>query len=132
MLFRSCFAGLFLLLPEALARLFTADAAVVALAASLLPLAAAFQLMDGLQVVSAGILRGSGETRWPAIANFVAYWLLALPLGAWWALHGGGPHALWWALGAALGIVACVLLLRVRRRLSRAVARIDLEQGHAG
>ena len=78
------------------------------------------------------MIRNAPGGRLPAIANFIAYWLLALPLGAWWALHGGGPHALWWALGAALGIVACVLLLRVRRRLSRAVARIDVEQGHAG
>jgi len=122
-------AGAFLVAPRALVGLFSVDGQVVALAVSLLPLVAAFQLMDGLQVVAAGILRGWGDTRWPALANFGAYWLLALPLGAAWALRGGGPHALWWSLGGGLGLVALVLLARVRRQMARQLVRIDLERG---
>jgi len=47
----------------------------------LLLVAAAFQLFDGLQVVSTGALRGAGDTSTPMLANGIAYWCIGLPLG---------------------------------------------------
>ncbi len=123
-----CFGLLFVILPEPLLKIFSTDPEVLALALTFVPLAAGFQLFDGLQVVAAGVLRGIGETRVPMLANLVGYWVLALPLGLVWAFSwGGGPQAMWWALGAGLGFVALILVWRVRRRLARDVARIDIE-----
>ncbi len=48
-----------------------ANAAVIALAVSFLKVAAAFQLVDGAQVIGAGMLRGLHDTRWPLIFALV-------------------------------------------------------------
>ena len=69
-----------------LVRLFTTDAAVVATGVVLMQVAAAFQLFDGLQVVTTGALRGLGDTRTPMFANLVGHWLIAFPLPPWAAL----------------------------------------------
>ena len=54
---------------------------MLAVGPSLLWIAAAFQIFDGIQTVSTGALRGLGETRVPMIANLVGYWVMGLPLG---------------------------------------------------
>jgi MATE family multidrug resistance protein len=114
-----------LALPRALAGLYTGDAAVLALAASLIPIAGVFQVFDGLQVVSLGILRGAGDTRAPAVANVVGFWVLGLPAGAWLAFRGGaGPRGLWWGLVLGLAATGLVNAARVRVKLRGAVARV--------
>ena len=37
------------------------------------------QVFDGLQVVSAGALRGAGDTRAPMLVNILGFWLIGLP-----------------------------------------------------
>lgn len=86
---------------------FTRDAAVVALAATLLPIVAAFELFDGLQVVGSGVLRGMGRTRPAAVFNLIGYYGLGLPLAYWL----GRPERLglvgiWWGLALGLAVVA--------------------------
>ncbi|MBP9824425.1 MAG: MATE family efflux transporter, partial [Thermoanaerobaculia bacterium] len=86
---------------------FTLDVSVVALVATLLPIAAAFELFDGLQVVGSGVLRGMGRTRPAALFNLFGYYALGLPLAAWL----GRPERLglvgiWWGLALGLAVVA--------------------------
>ena len=69
--------------PRWIARLFTPQAEVIAHAATMLRIAAFFQLFDGLQVVTTGALRGAGDTRTPMLLHFAGYWLIGLPLGIW-------------------------------------------------
>ncbi|MEL6712636.1 MAG: MATE family efflux transporter [Planctomycetota bacterium] len=110
--------ALLFLLREQLPLLYTDEAAIVALAASVLPLAAAFQVFDGLQVVGGGILRGMGSTTPPAVFNFIAWWLLALPLAAWWVVGRGDGDLVdvWIALTVGLGVVAALTVAWVRWR----------------
>jgi MATE family multidrug resistance protein len=99
-----------------LPKLFSAEPAVVAAAAAILPIAAAFQVFDGLQVVGCGILRGMGQTRPAAAFNVLGYYGLALPL-AWWLgfrLRLGLP-GIWWGLALGLASVALLLLAWIRR-----------------
>ncbi len=113
----ACWAVLFVAGRSVLPRLYTPDPAVIALAATILPVAAAFQIFDGVQVVAAGVLRGMGTTRPAALLNLVGYWLIALPLAAWLTLRAGfGLEAIWWSLCLGLFIVAAGLLAFVRRR----------------
>ena len=49
----------------------------------LLPIAGVFQVFDGLQVVSIGVLRGVGDTRAPVVLNVLGFWLLGLPVSVW-------------------------------------------------
>jgi MATE family multidrug resistance protein len=125
-------AAVMLTLPGPLARLYTTDAAVAALAASLIPIAGVFQVFDGIQVVSIGILRGVADTRTPMLVNVLGFWLVGLPVSA--ALGfatAAGPRGLWWGLTAGLVLVALVLLWRARRRLAGDVRRVVIDHDPA-
>jgi len=113
-------AMVFLVAPGPLIALYTRDPQVMAVGPSLLGLAAAFQIFDGIQTVSTGALRGLGETRVPMLANLVGYWLLGLPLGLTlcFILHWG-IYGLWIGLLVALFIIAVTLLTRWRRDSAR-------------
>jgi MATE family multidrug resistance protein len=115
-------AVVFLVAPRPLIALYTTDPAVMAVGPSLLWVAAAFQIFDGIQTVSTGALRGLGETRVPMIANLVGYWVLGLPLGLilCFALRWG-IYGLWIGLTVALIVIASSLLLRWRRDSNRLV-----------
>ncbi|MGI8619934.1 MAG: MATE family efflux transporter, partial [Gemmatimonadaceae bacterium] len=125
-------AAIFLLLPWELARMYSRDAEVVALAAGLIPIAGLFQVFDGTQVVSSGILRGIGDTRFPMLASALGFWLVGLPLSVFLGFSGGlGAEGLWWGSLVALIAVAALLLYRVRARLRQSMARVIIDRGPA-
>jgi MATE family multidrug resistance protein len=118
----------FLLVPGALARLYTTDAAVVALAGALIPIAGVFQVADGLQAVSAGVLRGAGDTRAPLVLNLLGFWLLGTPVSLYLAFRtSAGPRGLWWGLVVGLAAVAVLLLARMRGRLRGTPRRVVID-----
>ena len=96
--------------------IYISDPQVVAQAATLLLIAALFQVSDGLQVVGLGALRGLEDVKVPSIVALLAYWVVALPLGYFlgFKMHFGAP-GVWTGLLVGLSIVAGVLLLRFRR-----------------
>jgi len=123
-------AAIFLLLPWELARMYSRDAEVVALAAGLIPIAGLFQVFDGTQVVSSGILRGIGDTRFPMLASALGFWLVGLPLSLFLGFSGGlGAEGLWWGSLVALIAVAALLLYRVRARLRQSMTRVIIDRG---
>ena len=95
---------------------YNSDPAVLAQAATLLTIAAAFQVSDGLQVVGLGALRGLEDVKIPSVVALLAYWALALPLGygLGFGLKMGAP-GVWLGLLTGLTVVAGVLLRRFRR-----------------
>jgi MATE family multidrug resistance protein len=108
---------LFVLAPRALIGLFTHDADVLTLGASLLAIAALFQLFDGLQGVVTGTLRGLGDTRTPMVTNLGAHWLVGLPIGYTLCFVAGwGAPGLWWGLSVGLIVAGLVLLATWIRR----------------
>lgn len=120
------FGALFLLAPRLLARLYTPEPEVIALASTLLPIAAFFEIFDSLQAVCGGILRGAADTKVPALVALVGYWVLGLPLGAWLTFGAGwGPRGLWWGLTLGLMSVALLLLGRVWWRFRGEIAAVD-------
>ncbi len=110
-------ALLFVALRDELPRIYTPDPLVIGAAAAILPIAAAFQIFDGIQVVGCGILRGMGRVRPAVLVSALGYWLLGLPLGGYLALGAGwGLPGIWWGLCFGLCAVAILLLLDVRLR----------------
>ena len=112
------------LAPRELVTLFLTDvpanAATIALAVSFLRVAAAFQLVDGAQVIGAGMLRGLHDTRWPLIFALVGYWVVGLGIGAWLAFARDWQGiGIWIGLAAGLAAVAVLMLARwlMRERL---------------
>ena len=110
-------ATAFVVLRSWLPRIYTPDPEVIALCATILPIAAAFQIFDGTQVVGCGVLRGMGRTRPAAWFNLVGYWVLGLPIGAWLAFRADwGLAGIWWGLCLGLAIVAGLLVVWLRER----------------
>lgn len=104
---------LFLAVPEQVARVMTDQLDVVAATASLLAVAAVFQLTDGLQAVGAGTLRGAGDTRFSFVANVCGHYLVGLPVAIVCAFTlEMGVIGLWWGLAAGLSAVGFALLAR--------------------
>jgi multidrug resistance protein, MATE family len=109
--FMAAMAVVFVTLPKTIAHIFSPDPIVIHVGARLLLVAAAFQLFDGLQVVTTGALRGTGDTRTPMFANLVAYWLIGLPVGALLCFHfGRGALGIWIGLCVGLVIIGSALL----------------------
>jgi multidrug resistance protein, MATE family len=109
---------------QVIAGLYTRDAMVAGMAATLLLYAAAFQLPDGLQALSAGALRGLKDTRVPLLFAALAYWGVGMPLGAvlGLGLTGGvpaGPEGMWIGLTAGLTVAAVLLGLRFLHSAAR-------------
>jgi MATE family multidrug resistance protein len=105
-------------IPSWIARLFSPDLVVIRTGARLLLVAAAFQLFDGLQTVATGALRGAGDTKTPMLANFVAYWLIGLPVGYLLCFKlGWGAVGVWIGLCAGLMMIGSGLLLAWHKRM---------------
>jgi MATE family multidrug resistance protein len=126
--FMTATALLFLTLPRPLAAMYTNDAAVIAIAASLIPVAGVFQVVDGMQAVGAGVLRGLGDARVPLVAMLAGYWVIGVPVSVWLGFKTTlGPVGLWWGFVAGLGSVALFLLWRVRVLFRTGVARVHID-----
>lgn len=109
--FMACAGVVFVSIPKIIARAFSPDPAVVHVGAQLLLVAAAFQLFDGLQVVTTGALRGAGDTKTPMFANLVAYWFIGIPVGCFLCFYlGWGAVGIWVGLCAGLMIIGSTLL----------------------
>ena len=116
--FMACSAVAFQVFPSLILRSFTRDPAVVSIGISLLVVAAYFQLFDGVQVVSTGILRGAGDTRTPMTVSLVGHWLVGLPVGYTLCfLQNWGVIGLWVGFCVGLMSVGVILLLVWSRRV---------------
>lgn len=118
----------FLALPGPLARVYTTAPEVLAIAVTLIPLAGVFQVFDGIQVTSIGILRGLGDTRTPMIIGVLGFWLVGLPVSLVLAFTVGlAAPGLWWGLVLGLIFVASLLLARVRWKLRQPLKRVIID-----
>jgi MATE family multidrug resistance protein len=116
--FMACSGLVFVSFPRLIARLFSPDPTVIRMGATLLLVAAAFQLFDGLQTVATGALRGTGDTKTPMLANLVAYWFIGLPLGYLLCFRlRWGAVGIWIGLCLGLMIIGTALLIAWHRRL---------------
>ncbi|HLJ85306.1 MAG TPA: MATE family efflux transporter [Candidatus Angelobacter sp.] len=110
--FMSCSALVLFFFPEAIARIYSSQLGVIRAGATLLMVAAVFQLFDGTQVVVTGALRGAGNTHTPMLAHFFGYWLVGVPLGAFLCFKMKmGPVGFWTGLCAALVLIGSLLLV---------------------
>lgn len=100
--------------------LYSDDAAVLALGATVLIFAAVFQIADSIQCIASYALRGYKVTKLPMLIHALAFWVLGLGLGcvlafgADWKIYG-----FWAAVEVAL-VAASVALLWCLERVSLA------------
>lgn len=121
-------AVVFIAAPAWLTSLYTEEAATVAVAVALIPLAGWFQVFDGLQAVTSGVLRGTGDTRIPAVLHLVAFWGIGIPLGYYLGFNTAlKERGLWIGLVAGLAAAALLQSARVARRLKSDIARVHID-----
>ncbi|MEN8191982.1 MAG: MATE family efflux transporter [Bacteroidota bacterium] len=112
------FGILFVLFRNFLPTLYIDDPVVIDIASSLIIIAALFQVVDGLQVVGIGILRGLTDLKAPMFIAFVAYWLIGLPvayvLGF---IFDFGVIGVWISFIVGLSIAAIFFIRRFQRFL---------------
>lgn len=117
--FMFCAALAFIAFPKYIARIYSSQPEVIAMGSKLLMVAAVFQIFDGMQVVATGALRGAGNTRTPMIANLIGYWVIGMPLGAFFCFElGWGAAGYWSGLCLALILIGASLLV-VWHRVSK-------------
>ncbi len=108
-----------ILFREQIAHIYNYDPDVVALAMHLMFYLGAYQLVDALQMIGIGVLRGYNDTRIISLICFAAYWLVGLPIGYILArtnliVPALGATGFWIAYLVALAFGAACYWLRVR------------------
>jgi MATE family multidrug resistance protein len=112
----------FLLIPEPMMSLFLDPgdpqrADILLVGAGLLAVAALFQLVDGIQAIALGVLRGVQDTAAPMIIAALSYWGLGIPISyVLGFVLGWGGIGVWLGLVSGLGCAAVLLMLRFWRR----------------
>lgn len=110
-LFQIITVTIMLVFRHELVSFYNQDPLILEIAASLIFLAAIFQFSDGLQVNSAGALRGMKDTKIPMIYMGISYWIFGLPIGYYLAEYQGMAVRGYW-IGIIVGLfIAAILLL---------------------
>jgi MATE family multidrug resistance protein len=108
--------------PEATVSIFLdpadpAAADVLPLAASLIVIAAVYQIVDGGQIIAMGALRGLNDTTVPFLLGLLGYWVIGMGSGYIFGFAlGYGAVGLWWGLALGLAASASLLSWRFHRR----------------
>ena len=110
-------ATFYLLFRAPIAAAFVDDAVVAQIAAQLFLVVAIFQVVDAIQVMAAGLLRGLSDATVPMLISLGGYWIIGLPFGYVAAFRWGwGALGIWIGLAIALACAAGALLLRFRKK----------------
>ncbi|MFT6867252.1 MAG: MATE family multidrug resistance protein [Cyclobacteriaceae bacterium] len=118
--FMACCGAFFITFRYELVSLYIENETVTNLAAGLLIVAAAFQISDGMQAVGLGILRGLTDVKIPTLVTFIAYWLIAIPIGyVLGFVFDYGVYGIWYGLLGGLTLSAILHLLRFKFLVSR-------------
>jgi len=105
------------LFADQAARILTNDPAVLAVLVPVLAsVVSLLVIVDSVQGVLMGALRGCADTLLPTMIYGVSFWVIGVPAGYWWGYrHGLGPEALSWSLVAALAAAAAALAWRFQQ-----------------
>ncbi len=103
-------AAVFFAMAPKIARLFTRDAAIVALTVSYLRINALSEPFLAVAMALGGALQGAGDTRSPTLATFLTLWLVRLPV-TWLASVrlGHGAVAAWWAMSGSMALYGILI-----------------------
>mgnify|MGYP005847347665 CR=1 FL=1 len=108
------FGILFILFNNFFPLLFIQDQEVINFASNLLIIAAFFQIFDGTQAVSLGVLRGMLDVKIPMYLAFFSYWIISIPLSYLLGFNFKlGVNGVWISLSIGLIFAALTFVLRI-------------------
>ena len=124
--FMFCTSIIYIIFRKFFPSLYINNEEVIQIAAGLLILASIFQIPDGVQVASAGALRGLQDVNIPTVITFVAYWIIALPLSYFLAFHKQlGASGIWIGLTIGLSITAIFMTYRFHKHSIRKLRKLN-------
>ena len=113
----AAWAVVFAAIPRVLLSIFDAGPDALEVAATLLLVAAGFQVLDAVATVAYCTLAAAGDTRFAMVSAVAAAWIVKMPLAAWAIVSGDGALGAWLALSLEVAVLAVVGTWRVRRLL---------------
>ena len=118
-LFMTFFAFIFIGLRNILPGFYIAETDVIVIASQILVIAGIFQISDGIQAVSAGMLRGVMDVNIPTAITFAAYWIIGIPVGYVLGIKMNmGVSGVW--IGLFMGLASAAVMMFVRfNRITR-------------
>ena len=115
-------AGFMFLFPDMVIGLYTSDKKVVDVALVLILYAAIFQMSDGIQVASAGALRGIKDTKFLMYGTIIAFWLFGFSASWWFCFEKElGAAGLWLGLILGLSVAAVINFIRFYQKTKIAI-----------
>jgi MATE family multidrug resistance protein len=100
-----------------LVRAYTEEQAVIEIAITLVVWGAIFQLFDGIQAVSLGLLRGLQDVNIPTAITIFSYWGIGIPMSYYLGIYlGVGAVGIWMGLTASLFCSSILLSWRFYAR----------------
>ncbi len=115
-------AILFVAAPELLSRIYSQDPAVLQIAVPTVIAAAFILILDGLQAVGVGILRGYQDMWFITRTLIITFWVVMIPLAWLFGIHmDGGPPGLMWSVGVACVVAIAMMVFRFRRLIAKSL-----------
>ena len=119
-LFMGVCALVFFFGREYLVRGYTQEMSIISIAVALVVWGAIFQLFDGIQAVSLGLLRGLQDYKIPTAITVISYWAVGIPLCYYIGIYQKvGAVGIWVGLTASLVCSSILLSLRFYVRAKR-------------
>ena len=113
-------ATIFIAFRNYIPMLFTSNQEVIDIASTLMIFVALFQLSDGIQNISVGILRGIQDVKIIMPIAFVSYIVLNLPIGYLFGFTlGMGPKGMILGFTFGLTMAAVLMLIRIRKQINK-------------
>lgn len=111
-IFMSLCALILFFFPRQIINIFTSDTKLFEICASVILVAALYQILDGLQVAFSGILKGLKKTLLVTISIILGYWFIGLPIGGYLAYKlNMGLLGFW--IGIALAITTMCIVMGI-------------------
>ncbi len=131
--FMACSAVVFSTLPKPIVSLFTSDLELIKVCIPVMYVLSIFQIFDGLQISLAGICKGVKQTDIVLLANFVAYWLISVPLGYTLAFKFNmNISGFWIGLCTASVILCVIMIVKLKRFADRTYKKQELQSSSCG
>ena len=113
-------ASTFFIFPREILEFTSNDIDVINLGVKILIVVAIFQIVDSLQVVFTGILRGLHNTKVSSLLVFIGYWVIGIPIGIYLGFYDGlGAYGLWIGLAVSLTMTALFLFIYLMNRFNK-------------
>ena len=119
------FAIAFLFRPELVAGIYGLDGAALRITAATIAAGGLILIFDAMMGAGLGALRGVGDVWMPLALQIVAFWIVAVPLSALFAIrYGFGAPGLWYGILCGVFLSILFLALRFRAVSNRPIARL--------